>query len=285
MNFEESRLDKYIKREYGNLIPQSMIEKALRNKDILVNGKRAAASDKVSSKDNIFVHPAICRAFANIYCNEKEKPQVDYSKYASKFKDMIIYEDSDLVIINKPSGLAVQLGSKTNLAVDVMAKAYNPNLRLAHRIDKETSGITVLTKNIETSRYMLHLFQTKQIKKKYYAIVSGKLENIQGRISKPLTRNKETVIVDFENGKESITDFKVIKHLSRNRTLLEAIPQTGRTHQIRVHLSSIGYPIIGDKKYGGLKDNYLNLHSAEISFVMRSGKPFSKKAPIPDYFK
>lgn len=285
MNFEESRLDKYIKREYGKLIPQSMIEKALRNKDILVNGKRAAASDKVSSKDNIFVHPAICRAFANIYCNEKEKLQADYSKYVSKFKDMIIYEDSDLVIINKPSGLAVQLGSKTNLAVDVMAKAYNPNLRLAHRIDKETSGITVLTKNIETSRYMLHLFQTKQIKKKYYAIVSGKLENIQGRISKPLTRNKETVIVDFENGKESITDFKVIKHLSRNRTLLEAIPQTGRTHQIRVHLASIGYPIIGDKKYGGLKDNYLNLHSAEISFVMRSGKPFSKKASIPDYFK
>ncbi len=285
MNFEESRLDKYIKREYGKLIPQSMIEKALRNKDILVNGKRASASDKVTSKDNIFVHPAICRAFANVYCKEKEKTPTDYSKYVSKFKNMIIYEDSNLVIINKPSGLAVQLGSKTNLAVDVMAKAYNSNLRLAHRIDKETSGITVLTKNLETSRYMLLLFQTKQIQKKYYAIVSGKLENIQGRISKPLTRNKETVIVDFENGKEAITDFKVVKHLSKNRTLIEAIPQTGRTHQIRVHLASIGYPIIGDKKYGGLKDNYLNLHSSEISFVTRSGKLFYKKAPLPNYFK
>lgn len=285
MNFEESRLDKYIKREYGKLIPQSMIEKALRNKDILVNGKRASASDKVTSKDEIFVHPAICRAFANIYCNEIEKVQIDYSKYVSNFKNMIIYEDSDLVIINKPAGLAVQLGTKTKLAIDVMAKAYNPDLRLAHRIDKDTSGITILTKNIETSRYMLHLFQTKQIKKKYYAIVSGKLENIQGKISKPLTRNKETVFVDFENGKEAITNFKVVKHLSRNRTLIEAIPQTGRTHQIRVHLSSIGYPIIGDKKYGGLKDNHLNLHSAEISFITRSGKMFSKKASLPDYFK
>lgn len=285
MNFEESRLDKYIKREYGKLIPQSMIEKALRNKDILVNGKRASASDKVTSKDEIFVHPAICRAFANIYCNKVEKIPTNYSKYISDFKNMVIYEDSDLVIINKPAGLAVQLGSKTKLAIDVMAKAYNPNLRLAHRIDKDTSGITILTKNIETSRYMLHLFQTKQIKKKYYAIVSGKLENIQGKISKPLSRNKETVTVDFENGKDAITNFKVVKHLSKNRTLIEAIPQTGRTHQIRVHLSSIGYPIIGDKKYGGLKDNHLNLHSAEISFVTRSGKPFSKKAPFPDYFK
>lgn len=285
MNFEESRLDKYIKREYGKLIPQSMIEKALRNKDILVNGKRASASDKVTSKDEIFVHPAIRRAFANIYCNKEKKVPTDYSKYISDFKNMIIYEDSDLVIINKPAGLAVQLGSKTKLAIDVMAKAYNPNLRLAHRIDKDTSGITILTKNIETSRYMLHLFQTKQIKKKYYAVVSGKLENIQGKISKPLSRNKETVTVDFENGKEAITNFKVVKHLSKNRTLIEAIPKTGRTHQIRVHLSSIGYPIIGDKKYGGLKENHLNLHSAEISFVTRSGKTLSKKAPFPDYFK
>lgn len=285
MDFEESRLDKYIKREYGKLIPQSMIEKALRNKDILVNGKRAAASDKVTSKDDVFVHPAVCRAFANVYCNEKEKTQTDYSKYISKFKSLIIYEDSDLVIINKPSGLAVQLGSKTNLAIDVMAKAYDPNLRLAHRIDKETSGITILTKNLETSRYMLYLFQTKQVKKKYYAVVSGKLENIQGRISKPLTKNKETVIVDFENGKEAITDFKVVKHLNKNRTLIEAMPQTGRTHQIRVHLASIGYPIIGDRKYGGLKSDYLHLHSAEISFVTRFGKLFSKKAPLPDYFK
>jgi len=285
MNFEESRLDKYIKREYGKLIPQSIIEKALRNKDILVNGKRASASDKVTSADEIFVHPAIRRAFTNIYCNKEKKVPTDYSKYISDFKNMIIHEDSDLVIINKPAGLAVQLGSKTKLAIDVMAKAYNPNLRLAHRIDKDTSGITILTKNIETSRYMLHLFQTKQIKKKYYAIVSGKLENIQGKISKPLSRNKETVTVDFENGKEAITNFKVVKHLSKNRTLIEAIPQTGRTHQIRVHLSSIGYPIIGDKKYGGLKDNHLNLHSAEISFVTRSRKTLSKKAPFPDYFK
>ena len=285
MNFEESRLDKYIKRVYGKLIPQSMIEKALRNKDILVNGEKANSSDKVTEKDEIFVHPAVCKTFTNVYCQEKERPIVDYSKYVNQFKDMIIYEDKDLIIINKPSGLAVQLGSKTNLAVDVMAKAYNPEARLVHRIDKETSGITILAKNIETSRYMLQLFQAKQIQKKYYVIVSGKLEMVEGRINKPLLRNKETVTVDFENGKEAITEFRIIKNLNKNRSLIEAKPLTGRTHQIRVHMASIDCPIIGDKKYDGLKNQYLCLHSHEISFKTRIGKLLTKKAPLPDYFK
>ena len=285
MDFESSRLDKYIRRIYGKLIPQSMIEKALRKKDILVNGARAKASDKVTDNDEIFVHPAISRMFANVYCNEKKKPAIDYSQYLSQFKKMIIYEDKDLIIINKPSGLAVQLGSKTNLSVDVMAKAYNPDARLVHRIDKETSGITILAKNIETSRYMLHLFQTKQIKKKYYAIVSGKLDMVEGRIDKPLRKVKETVVVDFENGKEAVTEFKVLKNLNKNRTLIEAKPLTGRTHQIRVHLASIDCPIIGDRKYGSQKSDHLCLHSYEISIPLRNGKLLIKKAPIPDYFK
>ena len=285
--FDKSRLDKYIRLMYGKHIPQSVIEKAIRNKDILVNGRKPNASDKVSEEDEIFVHPAICKVFANI-CAVQEKEahaKRDYSCYVEQFKSMIIYEDNDLIIINKPSGLAVQLGSKTKLAVDVMAKAYNPGARLVHRIDKETSGITVLAKNIETSRYMLHLFLNKQIRKKYLAIVSGKLEMLEGRINKPLIKNKETVCVDFEHGKNAITEFRVIKNLNKNRTLIEARPLTGRTHQIRVHFSSIGYPIVGDRKYGGQRALRLYLHSSEISFQTRTGKTLSKKAPLPEYFK
>lgn len=285
--FDKSRLDKYIRRVYGRRIPQSMIEKAIRNKDILVNGAKPKASDKVSEEDEIFVHPAICRAFANVYSvPEKGHDQkCDYSGYVDQFKSMIIYEDHDLIIINKPAGLAVQLGSKTKLAVDVMAKAYNPESRLVHRIDKETSGITVLAKNIETSRYMLHLFQNKQVHKKYFAIVSGKLDMLEGRINKPLLKNKETVIVDFKNGKSAITEFRVIKSLNKNRTLIEAVPLTGRTHQIRVHFASVGCPILGDKKYGGQKASQLYLHSSEISFQTRTGKILAKRAPLPEYFR
>ena len=138
LKFDKSRLDKYIRRTYGKHIPQSVIEKAIRNKDILVNGKKSKASDRVSEENEIFVHPAILQIFANVASfKEKENPvKRDYSGYVEQFKSMIIYEDDDLIIINKPAGLAVQLGSKTKLAVDVMAKAYNPESRLVHRIDK-----------------------------------------------------------------------------------------------------------------------------------------------------
>lgn len=266
---------------YGKHIPQSMIEKALRNRDILLNGLKAKASDKVVKGDEVFVLPAIVKAFSNIPYKEKN----DYSKYANQFEGLIIYEDDDLIIINKPSGLAVQLGSKTNLAVDVMAKAYNSESRLVHRIDKETSGITVLAKNIETSRYMLHLFQNKQVQKRYYAVISGRLELVEGRISRPISRTKEKVFVDFESGKDAITEFKVVKNLSKNRTLIEAKPLTGRTHQIRVHLASVDCPIIGDKKYGGQKAEHLYLHAFEISFKTRKGGLLTKRAPLPAYFK
>ena len=285
LDFEKTRLDKHIRRIYGRRIPQSVIEKALRNKDILVNGVKAKSSDRVSKEDEIFVHPAICRSFADICdaipCKNLTR---DYSNYVEKFKNMIICEDDDLIIINKPAGLASQLGTKTKLAVDVMAKAYNPEARLVHRIDKETSGIVLLVKNVEMSRYMLHLFQTKQVHKKYLAVVSGKLRVLEWVTDKPLVKYKEKVIVDFKNGKRAVTEFRVIKHLSKNRTLIEAKPLTGRTHQIRAHLASVGYPIIGDTKYGGQKSDRLYLHSVEISFNTRRGVAFTKKTPLPSDF-
>ena len=282
MNFEESRLDKYIKRIYGKKIPQSMIEKALRNKDILVNGKKAKASDKITDQDEVFVHFAVSKMFANVYCEQKEKP--DYSRFKNDFKKMIVYEDSDIIAINKPSGLAVQLGSKTKLAVDVMAKAYNPEARLVHRIDKDTSGITMLAKNIEMSRYMLKVFQEKKIRKVYLAIVSGKLPLVEGRICKPILKNKDKVIIDFENGKDAITEFKVLKNLAKNRTLIEATPLTGRTHQIRVHLASIDCPILGDTKYGGQSFEHLCLHSYKIEFQSMNGKLIKIRTEKPKYF-
>ncbi|MBR1944656.1 MAG: RluA family pseudouridine synthase [Alphaproteobacteria bacterium] len=283
-NFDSSRLDKYIKRKYGN-IPQSIIEKAIRNKDILLNGKKVQSSTQVTDNDNVFIHPNIIKVFQIVNSNNiKQTNNVkNYSTYLDTFKQMIIYEDNNLVIINKPSGLAVQLGSKTKIALDVMAKAYNPELRLVHRIDKDTSGITIMVKNLKTARYMLLVFRNKLIQKKYIALLSKVLTKSSGTINAPLFKCKDRVLVDEIKGKEAITNYKVIRNVN-GCSLIEAIPLTGRTHQIRVHMAHIGAPILGDSKYDGKKNKHLFLHAYEVSFKDINTHSLIKiKAPLPEY--
>lgn len=276
MDFEHSRLDKAIRRLYGKDIPQSIIEKAIRNRDILVNNKRASSSMKVSENDNIYAHESFKK-----HANQAEK-HVFLDQ--NKFKSLIIYEDENIIAINKPTGLAVQLGTNTKLAVDVMAKSYNPEARLVHRIDKDTSGITILAKNLKTSRFMLHMFKNKNIQKKYIAVISVKnLSAEQGTINSPLFRNKDKVCVDKENGKESITEYHLIKRLDNDLAIIEVSPKTGRTHQIRVHMQYIGCPILGDKKYGGRNYKKLCLHASFLHFKNLEGKTVNIKAPLPDH--
>lgn len=284
-DFDSSRLDKYIKRKYGN-IPQSIIEKAIRNKDILLNGKKVQSSTQVTDNDEIFIHPNIIKVFQIINNNssKQNKNTVNYSSYLEKFKQMIIYEDNNILVINKPSGLAVQLGSKTKIALDVIAKEYNPELRLVHRIDKETSGITIMVKNLVTARYMLTVFRNKLIRKKYIALLSKVLNKQSGIIDVPLFKCKDKVLVDNYKGKEAITKYRVIQNINGG-SLIEAIPLTGRTHQIRVHMSYIGAPILGDNKYNGKEHKHLFLHAYEVSFKdINTNKILTIKAPLPEYY-
>jgi 23S rRNA pseudouridine955/2504/2580 synthase len=281
MSFDETRLDKLIRHRFGKTIPQSVIEKAIRTRGILVNGQKGKASDKVSDDAEIFVNPKIREIFLNFSCEKR----IDYKDYVDQFKEMIILEDDELIIIDKPSGLPVQLGSKLKLAVDVMARAYNPNARLAHRIDKETSGITILTKNIASARTMLYIFQHKKIEKNYIAIVNGELPSDEFTIDAPLIKIHDKVIVDYLHGKPAMTRFKILGGDKTNdASLIMATPITGRTHQIRVHLASIGCPILGDSRYGNKKYDFLCLHARYVSFSKSNGKRISVTAKLPEYF-
>ncbi len=276
MDFESSRLDKVIRRLYGKNIPQSVIEKAIRNKDIMVNGQKASANMRIFETDNIYVHDSL-KQYTNNSRNHNLVPN-------NMFQKLIIYEDQNIIAINKPSGLAVQLGTKTELAVDIMAKAYNPEARLLHRIDKHTSGIVILSKNLKTSRYILHMFKNNNIHKKYTAIVSNNksLKN-DFSVNAPLLKLNEKVVVDKENGKAAKTTFKLIKLLPNNLALINAFPLTGRTHQIRVHLQYIGCPILGDEKYNGRCYKKLCLHASALWFLTIDNKKITINAPLPSH--
>ena len=283
--FQTQRLDRFIRRKFGN-VPQSLIEKAIRNKDILVNDCRAKSSQRIANKDNVYIHPNIERLFTNLDNKNKILNKTAVSKkHIDIFKNGIIYEDNGLIIVNKPSGMAVQLGSKTNIALDVIAKAYNPELRLVHRIDKDTSGLTIFAKSPEVAHYMLDQFKIKNIKKTYVALLSKKIHFKNITIREKLLKNKDRVVIDPINGKDAVTQFSFIKNVS-GLSLVYAKPLTGRTHQIRVHASSINAPILGDIKYGGNPNKYLYLHAYEVTLKQyNTGKTITVTSPLPEYFK
>lgn len=216
----------------------------------------------------------------------------------------IVYEDSNILVLNKPAGLAVHKVSPKDprqTLVDFVLEKY-PEIQsvgfdplrpgLVHRLDKETSGLIIMAKNQNAFEYFQNLFQKREIKKTYLALVRGRLKNKKGRIDLPLGKigTKQTVHLEGKKElkeREAITDYEVIKAFP-NYALLQVYPQTGRTHQIRIHLKSIGHPIVCDKIYGGKKMvcppelGRLFLHAQKLEFKNLDGQNLVLEADPPE---
>ena len=212
----------------------------------------------------------------------------------------IIYEDKNFVAVNKPAGLLVhQVRNKKSepTLVDWLIKNYpeikkvGDNLEdrpgIVHRLDKETSGVLLVPKNQKYFEYLKGLFQSGGIKKTYLALVWGRVSPGKGIINKPIGLKSGTIkrTVFTKNAKmvkQAITEYKVKEYLPLH-TLLEVSPKTGRTHQIRVHLTSLGHPVVGDKLYGKKKAelNRLFLHAYSLEFAPESGKRIKLTADMP----
>jgi len=280
---DKMRLDRFLRNKFGN-IPQSLIEKNLREGKIKLNKKKVKSSYKVNINDNIDLF--------NFKFEERIiQKKIDFkpsNKIIVANEKLIIDNNDDFIVLNKSAGISVQGGtkSKKNL-VDIFSKSeifHGTKPYSVHRLDKDTSGVFIMAKNRETAQQLTSLFRLRKVHKTYLAVCHGELEKDSGEWNNNLVR--------YENNKKIIekakTFFKVIDKNS-NFSLVEMKPITGRKHQLRKQLFNIGHSIYGDQKYKssdltkGINKN-LMLHSYQIRFIMKD-KKFTYKALLPDYFK
>jgi len=288
----DTRVDKWLLK---NNHVSSMVEaqKLMRKGRIRVNSSRVKIGARLNTGDEIY--------FPEIEVQQKAPLRDKYSpteKDKNQLLNMVIYKDDNVIVINKPAGLAVQGGSGSFRNLDSMLEVLKfgkPNApKLVHRLDKNTSGILLLARDNNTAKIFLNYFKEHKVQKIYKAWVVGVPTKSQSTINAPLRKkqgNNEKVIVT-PSGKEAITDYKVVKTYKNLASLLEIELHTGRTHQIRVHMNHIGHPIVGDGKYGSknayIKDfsDNMHLHAERISFpdVNNEEKIIKVIAPMPDYF-
>lgn len=283
---ETLRLDKaltlfnetYSRSYYSNLIKKG---------DILVNGETTNPSYKVKSGDVI-----------DISRTEKET-NMDLKPYELKLD--VVYEDDDILLINKPRGLVVHPGDGHHDDTLVNALIYNQKelstvngmhrVGIVHRIDKDTSGLLLICKNDFTHNEIAKQLKDHSMHREYIALVDGVIDCNEGKIVGKIGRdpqNRLKMAINNQTGKGAVTHFKVIKRYQKY-TLIDCKLETGRTHQIRVHMSSIKHPLVGDKLYGGSTHLYNEgqlLHAYKLTFyhpILK--KEMSFECDIPQYFK
>lgn len=290
INAEEDgqRLDNYLIRILKG-VPKSRIYRMIRGGEIRVNKKRSAVSQRLIQGDIVRIPPVR---------SSEEKPMNVSLQLSQTLKNAIIYEDAQLLVLNKPSGMAVHGGSGVSLGViEALRKSRQdlPYLELVHRLDKETSGCLLLAKKRSVLRSIQSLLETRQVRKLYWALLnapwSGKKQvQVEIGLQKNRLQSGERMVHPNAEGKSAQTTFKLLENYQQ-ACWVEARPKTGRTHQIRVHSAYLGHPIVGDRKYGsrGLtlggekRKQKLYLHAREIQFTLND-KNYHFKAELDEQF-
>jgi 23S rRNA pseudouridine1911/1915/1917 synthase len=283
---EGIRIDVWLVPKLENLT-RSYVQRLITDNMITVNNKNIKISYKIKAGDEVIVN-----------IPQPKKLEV----IAENIELEIIYEDSDIIIINKPKGMVVHPapGNYSGTLVNALIAHCGNNLSYAggiirpgivHRIDKDTSGILVVAKTNEAHEKLSKDLKQRKIKRVYSAIVQGVIVEETGKIDAPIGRhqvNRKKMSINTQAGKKAVTHFKVVERF-KNATYLEVHLETGRTHQIRVHMAYIGHPILGDKKYGGKKQLFniegQALHAKTLGFYHpATGKYMEFTAQLPDYF-
>lgn len=275
------RLDRWLKKYYAH-VTYGDTQKAIRKGEIRINGKRAKADSRLETKDEVRLPPYFQKIGDSPKRIAKAENKILSQKDRDFIRSLVIYEDRDIIAINKPAGLASQGGSGIKDHVDRLLDGLKRNPddarpKLVHRLDKDTSGIMVFGRTAESTRHLMQAFKGRDVKKVYMAVTLPAPKRDSGEIRAALSKSEgkyESIQVNDEDGKSARTLFHTLDKAGKAAALMAFCPLTGRTHQIRVHAAEVlETPILGDFKYGFNKEviaempiaSQLHLHAAYLS--------------------
>ncbi|MBX3506310.1 MAG: RluA family pseudouridine synthase [Parvibaculum sp.] len=292
------RLDRWFKRHFP-MLTHGRLEKLLRTGQVRVDGARVKANVRLDQGQVVRVPP-----LGDDAAKPAPKAERGVSEQDAAFvRSLVIHKDKSILVLNKPSGLAVQGGTKTERHLDGMLDALTFDAaerpRLVHRLDRDTSGVLVLARTANAAAVLARAFKQKDARKIYWALVVGVPTPRQGTIDLALTKQggprAERVFAaekDDEDARHAVTHFSTVATASYKLAWLALMPLTGRTHQIRAHASAIGTPIVGDGKYGGVNAHpggeiprRLHLHARSIDIAHPDGGRFFIEAELPPHMK
>lgn len=285
-DMEEERIDRCVSMLIDSL-SRSFIQKMIKEERVLVNEKPVKGSYRVKTDDEVF------------FClPESVEPDIEPENIPLD----VLYEDGDIIVVNKPKGMVVHPAAGHYSGTLVNALMYHCGGELSgingvmrpgivHRIDMDTTGSIIVCKNDIAHSSIAAQLKEHTINRRYHAICHGVLSEDEGTIDKPIGRHpneRRKMAVNLRNGKDAITHYRVLKRFTQY-TYIECILETGRTHQIRVHMASLGHPLLGDEVYANRKSPYKlqgqTLHAKILGFIHPTrGEYMELDAPLPDYF-
>lgn len=285
--YDDIRVDKVL-AAYLTDRSRTYLQKLIEGGQVTLNGKIIKANFKVSAGQEIEVllpEPEVLKV-------EPENIPLD-----------ILYEDSDIIVVNKPKNMVVHPAAGHYSGTLVNALLYhckdslsgiNGIMRpgIVHRIDKDTTGALVVCKNDASHQFVAAQLKEHSITRRYEAIVYQTFKEMEGRVEGPIGRHpteRTKMAINYKNGKDAITNYRVLENLGNNYAHIECRLETGRTHQIRVHMTSLHHPLLGDTVYGPAKDSFglegQTLHARILGFIHPTSKEYMEfEAPLPEYF-
>ena len=286
-NWMDERIDKFLSAQLPEQ-SRSYLQKIIKEGSVLVNGSPVKASYRMDDQDEV-----------TIDLPELKEPEIE----AENIPLDILYEDDDLLMVNKPKGMVVHpsAGHTTGTLVNAVMYHCKEDLSgingvmrpgIVHRIDKDTTGVLVICKNDKAHNFVAEQLKEHSITRKYRAIVNGVIKEDEGTVNAPIGRHpteRKKMAINEKNGKHAVTHYRVLERFA-NHTYIECQLETGRTHQIRVHMASLHHPLLGDTVYGSQKNPYhlegQTLHAMVLGLIHPSTCSYLEvTAPLPEYFQ